>query len=104
MNLKKRIGYHFHNRDYLRRALTCQSAINEQRSDAASQDFQVLEFLGDAALKYAVATLLYITQNGIGPVREMHDRTLPFIANSNLSRIGHELNLSKYIIKGKGVS
>jgi ribonuclease-3 len=101
--LEQRIGYHFHNRDNLRRALSCQSAINERHSDATNQNFQVLEFLGDAALKYAVATLLYIEQNDLGAVEGLHDKVVPFISNSKLSSIGHELNLNKYIIKGKGV-
>jgi len=102
--LEQRIDYHFHNRDHLHRALTCQSAINEHHPDATNQNFQNLEFIGDAALKYVVATLLYNEQNGFGSPGELHDRVRSFISNSNLSRIGHELNLSNYIIKGRGVS
>jgi dsRNA-specific ribonuclease len=101
--LEQRIGYPFHNRDNLRRALTCQSAINEHHPDATNQNFQNLEFIGDAALKYVVATLLYNEQNGSGSPGELHDRVRSFISNSNLSRIGHELNLSNYIIRGRGV-
>ena len=102
--LEQQIGYQFHNRDHLRRALTCESAINERHPDASIQNFQVLEFVGDAALKYAIATLLYMKQRGSGSVAELNNRVFPLIANSKLSRIGRELNLSKYIIKGNGVS
>ena len=101
--LEQRIGYHFHNRDYLRRALTCQSAINEWHPDATEQNFQALEFVGDAALKYAVATLLYIERSGLGSVGQLHDRVVPLTTNAYLSQLGKELNLSQYIIKGKGV-
>lgn len=103
--LEERIGYHFHNQDYLRRALACPSAINERHGDAANQNFEVLEFLGDAALKYAIATNLYLhtgNYNFISP-GNIHDKVRSYIDNSNLTRIGKELNLRKYIIKGKGV-
>jgi dsRNA-specific ribonuclease len=101
--LERRIGYHFHNRDYLRRALTCQSAINEHHPDATEQNFKNFEFIGDAVLKYVVATLLYNQQSEFQSSGVLHDRVCSFISNSNLSRIGHELDLSEYIIRGKGV-
>jgi dsRNA-specific ribonuclease len=101
--LEQRIGYHFHDRDYLRRALTCQSAINERHPDATNQNFQVLEFLGDAALKYAVATLLYMNQNDLSAAGEFDGNVRPLISNSMLSRIGHKLSLSQYIVKGNGI-
>jgi len=102
--LEQRIGYQFRNREHLRRALTCQSAIHERHPDATDQNYQNLEYVGDAALKYVIATILYMEQNGSGSVGELNDRVLSYISNSNLSRIGYELNLSKYIIKGRGVA
>jgi dsRNA-specific ribonuclease len=101
--LEQRIGYYFHNRDHLRRALTSQSAVNERHPDATNQNFQALEFVGDAALKYAVATLLFNQQNGQWSAGNIHDNVVQYIRNDNLSRIGRELNLSEYIIKGNGV-
>ena len=101
--LEFRTGYRFHNREYLRRALTCQSAINERHPDATTENFQTLEFLGDAALKYAVAAILYTEQNGYRSPGAIHNNVKSFIINSNLSRIGRELNLSRYIIKGRSV-
>jgi dsRNA-specific ribonuclease len=102
--LEQRIGYRFHNRDHLRRALTCQSAINEGHQDATEQNFQALEFVGDAALKYAIATLLYIERSGLGSVGQLHDRVVPLTTNSYICSLGKELNLNQYIIKGRGVS
>lgn len=101
--LEQSIGYRFHNREHLRRALTCQSAINEHHADAANENFEVLEFLGDAALKYVVATLLYAKPNKFQTAGESHDKVCSHISNLNVSRIGRELNLSRYIIKGRGV-
>jgi dsRNA-specific ribonuclease len=102
--LEQHIGYHFHNRGYLLCALACHSAINERHPDAIEQDFQVLEFVGDAALKCAIATLLFVEKHGLGSGKQFHDKVVPLITNSYLCQVGKDLNLSKYIIKGKGVS
>ena len=102
--VEQRIGYHFRNREHLRRALTCQSAINERHPDAANENFQILEFVGDAALKYTIATLLYTEPNELRSVEVLDDTVRSHIINTNLTRIGRELNLNRYIIKGRGVS
>jgi len=102
--LEQRIGYRFHDRNNLRRALTCESAINEHHPDAINQNCRNFAFIGDAVLKYIVVTLLYNKQNQFGSPEELHDKVKSFTINSNLSRIGRELNLSNYIIRGRGVS
>ena len=102
--LERSLGYSFSNKSNLRRALTCQSAINEWHSNASEQNFQVFEFLGDAALKYSVATMLYFARNDIKSSGDYHEKTLPYINNTNLTRIGRELNLQRYIITGQGVT
>lgn len=104
IELEERIGYRFHNREHLRRALTHQSAINERHGDAANENSQLLEFIGDAALKYAVTTLLYLAQKDIRSEGNLHDQVVSYISNVNLTRIGRELGLGRYIITGRGAS
>ncbi|CAF3983460.1 unnamed protein product, partial [Adineta steineri] len=40
--LEQQLGYYFNDRNHLRRALTCESAINERHSDAADENSKAL--------------------------------------------------------------
>lgn len=99
-DLERRIGYRFSTQAYLRRALTCQSAINERHSQASDKNYELLEFLGDAVLKYIITILLYDDSSTRGG---LHANVCLHIKNENLTRIGRELNLERYIIRGRGV-
>lgn len=98
--LEERLGYYFHDREYLRRALTCQSAINERNSKASKENSRRLEFVGDAVLKYIITILVY---NDSSLVEELHNRVRGYIENANLGNIGRNLQLERYIIRGRGV-
>ncbi|CAF1168729.1 unnamed protein product [Adineta steineri] len=101
--LEQQLGYYFNDRNYLRRALTCESDINERHSDAADENSKALAFIGDAALKSTIATLLYANQNQRSSAGDMHNQVVPYIENTKLAGIGRQLNLDRYMIKGKGV-
>ena len=101
--LQQSIGYTFHDSSLLRQALTCESAIHERHQDAAKQNFKTLEFVGDAALKYAISLLLCRDKNRRWSVGELHDETVSHIRNESLLPIARKLKLNEYIIKGKGV-
>ena len=100
-DFERRIGYHFRNQAHLRRALTCQSAINERHPQASDKNYELLEFLGDAVLKYIITTLVYNESLFKGA---LHESVCSHISNEKLTRIGRGLNLERYIIKGRGVS
>ena len=116
--LMNKLGYSFKDEELLRRALTRRSAIEERvrlrggltrRSaieervkGAADNDYQSLEFVGDAALKPVVTFLLFkndprITQSSLD------EKVRPLIANDGVMlRIARELNIDSYLIKGEG--
>ena len=100
-DLERSLGYRFHDRKYLRRALTCQSAINEHHPQASNKNSDTLEFLGDAVLKYIITILVY---NDSSLVQGLHDKVCGYIGNRNLAHIGRELNLERHLITGRGVS
>ena len=56
MNLKKKIGYKFKNRNLLITALTHSSYANESRG--GDQSYERLEFLGDSILGFVTAEYL----------------------------------------------
>ncbi len=57
--LEKRIGYTFSDKSLLLTALTHSSYYNENRNEAGIQDYERLEFLGDAVLELVSSTFLY---------------------------------------------
>jgi ribonuclease-3 len=57
-SLEDKLGFQFHNRSVLMRALTHRSYLNEN-PDASLEDNERLEFLGDAVLDFLVGAYLY---------------------------------------------
>lgn len=57
-SFQRRIGYHFHELSFLRRALTHPSYVNEHPEDDIG-DNQRLEFLGDAVLDFVAGAWVY---------------------------------------------
>jgi dsRNA-specific ribonuclease len=101
--LQKRINYTFKNPSLLHQALTRQNAIQEQHPDAYIQNFEALEFVGDAALKHGIARLLYLKYDGKASESQLHKETVTLIANEGvMPQIARNLKLDELIIKGKG--
>jgi dsRNA-specific ribonuclease len=102
-DLEKELGYEFKEKELLRRALTHQSAINENHPQASNRDLSSLAFVGDAVLKYAVARYLFrcghdhITMKPVA----LHKATQAYIKNSVLAAIGNKkLHLGEYLVRG----
>ncbi|CAF1143809.1 unnamed protein product [Adineta steineri] len=102
-DLEQMLGYQFKNRDLLLQALTHASAISEDHPEASNREQSSLAFVGDSALKYAVARYLYL--NGRDDVVKnrdiLHNGTQTIVPNSVLAEIArNKLHLEKYVIRG----
>lgn len=98
--LEDRIGYHFHNRYLLECALTHTSYANEQKI-RRYQDYERLEFLGDAVLEMISSDFLF------NRYPEKHEGELTKIRASlvcepALAYCARDFDLEKYIRLGKG--
>jgi dsRNA-specific ribonuclease len=101
--LQKRINYTFKNPSLLHQALTRQNAIQEQHPDAYIQNFEALEFVGDAALKHGIARLLYLKYDGKASESQLHGETVTLIANEGvMPQRARNLKLDELIIEDKG--
>jgi len=101
--LEEKLGYIFENKAFLNQALTRESAIQEHLPDAAKQSYQTLEFVGDAALKHAISRVIFQKLQGKYPEGVLHECTKKLITNENiLPQIADSINLSKFIMRGKG--
>lgn len=100
MELEKKIGYRFKKKELLQQALTHKSFSHERKRDF---DNEKLEFLGDAVLDLVVGELLFLqfpedSEGGLSKKRAS-------IVNEDvLFQIGNRLNLSEYLLLGKGES
>lgn len=98
--LESRIGYAFANKELLREALTHTTYVNEHR-DAALQDNQRLEFLGDAIVNAVIATRLFIDlpeeREGI-----LTKKRAELINEGALSKIAGYIELGEYLLLGRG--
>jgi ribonuclease III len=96
--LEKRIGYKFHNQDLLIEALTHSSYAREV--SGSTRDNELMEFLGDAVLNFAVAlNLLDAFPNYDEGKLSLARSTL--VASSHLSRVAAELGLGEYLRLGQ---
>ncbi len=97
--LESRIGYAFHERMFLERALTHPSYANERKGTRRHN--QRLEFLGDSVLGLIIATALYQRE-------EMEDEGMltkhlsALVCERALSSKARELDLGEFLRLGKG--
>lgn len=98
--LERRLDYRFSEIEWLDRALSHQSFINETGS-SDKQSNEVLEFLGDAVLNLAVSHILLQkfpdAQEGTLSMRRAH-----LVKKSSLTLLASELRLEEHILLGKG--
>jgi len=98
--LESKIGYTFSNKELLTEALTHTTYVNEHR-DAALQDNQRLEFLGDAVINAVIATRLFIDlpeeREGI-----LTKKRAELINEGALSKISRHIDLGEYLLLGRG--
>ncbi len=99
-DLMNALGYEFVHRDHLRDALTHRSFANE-RPKLAPVHNERLEFLGDAILGAAVASMLF---DDSPKVREgaLTRRRAEVVCETGLEEVARELNLGAHLRLGKG--
>lgn len=97
---EKIIGYQFHNKNYLRQALSHSSYANEMRLSKLANN-ERLEFLGDAVLELMSSE--YIFSNNVEMYEgEMTKLRASLVCEPTLAMCAREIRLGEYILLGKG--
>lgn len=99
-NLEERIGYQFHNIGLLRQAVTHSSFINEQKINK-TQDYERLEFLGDAVLELVSSEFLFHEHPDL-PEGELTKMRASMVCEPALAFCAKDLELGKFMRLGKG--
>lgn len=96
----KILNYQFTNEELLKKALTHRS-YSVENGFLEGVDNERLEFLGDAVLDLVVSDLLWraYPNDDEGPLSQ---RRAALVSEPILAQIGQELNLSEFLILGKG--
>ena len=100
MKLEEALGYEFHDRSLMQRALSHASYANEEHNDAL-ESYERLEFLGDSILGFVVAEYLYNTFPG-KLEGELTKIRAELVCEKNLSAVARELSLGDYLLLGHG--
>ena len=95
--LEKRLGYRFKDNRILEQALTHKSV-----SDLSQQNFERLEFLGDAVLSHVVSAHLY-NRYERATEGNLTQRRSALVNKDILSQIGQELGVHRFIRVNSGV-
>ena len=99
--LQKLIGYDFHNRDYLIKALSHSSYVNELKLNK-HDDYERTEFLGDAVLELTVSDYLYRNHPEMRE-GEMTKLRASLVCEPTLAYCAREgFDLGRFILLGKG--
>ncbi|MDH4218762.1 MAG: ribonuclease III [Candidatus Aminicenantes bacterium] len=100
VQLERRLGYPFKNKDLIRQALTHRSFAYESQEDDTA-DNEVLEFLGDSVLGLVVADFLVSAFPDL-PEGELSKLKSTAASTSSLSSFAKKVKLDRYIQLGKG--
>ncbi len=100
IDIEKKVGYVFKNKELLKTALTHKSYAYERTGEDITKYNERLEFLGDAILEHIVSIYLY---NVEPKLKEgvMSKKRAEIVCEASLSRIIRERNLAKDIRLGK---
>ena len=99
-NLQERIGYHFHDVSLLMQALTHASYANETLH-GAGEDYERLEFLGDAVLEMVTSDAIFSDNPGMSE-GEMTRLRASLVCEEALYERAEALGLKEYLRLGKG--
>jgi ribonuclease-3 len=100
--LERKLGYSFHDRELLERALTHTSHIYEQPSvGPPAGDNEQLEFLGDAILGFAVSEYL-VRHNPGFPEGRLSKLKAHLVSAVRLHEVAQELGLGEFLYLGRG--
>jgi len=98
--LEETIGYHFKNQEYLKRALTHSSYLNEHHMYKYECN-ERLEFLGDSILEFVSSEFLY----GRFPEEmegSLSQKRASLVCEPGLAVSAREIGLGSFLILGKG--
>ena len=98
--LEKKIGYLFKNKNLLQLALT-HSSYGEMDENGIRQDYERLEFLGDAFLDAVIGAELYKIFPG-DPEGKLTKLRAEIVCEKSLAEIGRRLNISPLLRMGAG--
>lgn len=98
--LEERIGYSFAARTLLKQAITHSSFTNEQRINR-TQNYERLEFLGDAVLELVSSEFLFREHDQM-PEGELTKLRASMVCEPALAFCARDLELENFILLGKG--
>ena len=98
--LERRIGYSFQNKKLLKQALTHSSFINEQKINK-TEDYERLEFLGDAVLELVSSDFLFHEHRSL-PEGELTKMRASMVCEPALAFCARDLELGEFMLLGKG--
>ena len=98
--LEERIGYQFRDKNLLRQALTHSSFTNERKINK-TENYERLEFLGDAVLELVSSEYLFKGHPSI-PEGELTKMRASMVCEPSLAFCAKDLELGKFIRLGKG--
>ncbi|MCM1039542.1 MAG: ribonuclease III [Roseburia sp.] len=98
--LEERIGYHFKNKQLLKQAVTHSSFANEQKINR-HEDYERLEFLGDAVLELVSSRFLFEENEQMteGQLTRMRASIVCEVALAYCARL---FGLEEFLLLGKG--
>ena len=99
MDFEERIQYTYHNKNWMKEALTHPSFANEGRKHLKNN--QRLEFLGDSVLSIIVAQHLFEHYTHL-PEGELTKLRASLVCEKSLHRFALKINLGDYLVLGKG--
>lgn len=100
VQLQQKINYSFKNRLLLRQALTHSSSANEQKINKC-EDYERLEFLGDAVLELVSSDYIYMEHPEMSEGKMTKYRS-SIVCEPALAFCAREIGLENYILLGKG--
>lgn len=98
--LEERIGYCFKNKALLKQALTHSSFTNEQKINK-NDDYERLEFLGDAVLELTSSDFLFREYPKMSE-GELTKKRASMVCEPSLAFCARDLELGKFMLLGKG--
>lgn len=100
IELEKRIGYVFNNKEFLKMALTHKSYAYEDSNVANREYNERIEFLGDAILEHIISDLLYFSKQKFSE-GNMSKKRADIVCEKSLSTAMRNVGAQNYIYLGK---
>lgn len=99
--LESKLGYKFHNRELLQRALTHRSWLEGRHSSEPLDDNEQLEFLGDSILGFVISEAL-VLRFAKAKEGQLSRWKAHLVSAAHLHRCAMALNLGRYLLLGRG--